>query len=79
MLFANTNSCVEFKDTCTMAIVMLGDFPAYFPGGRESFHKTDIASFSELFEATQFIFSRCLMDGRSVGWFQAGKIWSVLS
>ena len=75
---ANTKSHANIKETCTIAIVMLGDLPTYIPGGRASFHKTDIASFSELFDAAAFVSARCLGDDRLVGWFQSGKIWSIL-
>lgn len=57
---------------------MLGDLPTYIPGGRTNFHKTDIASFSELSGAAVFVSAQCLRDDGLVGWFQSGKIWSIL-
>ena len=62
-----------------MAIVMSVDFPDLIPGGHSRFHKTDIASFGELLNSAHVVSARCLGDGRSVGWFQDGETWNILS
>ena len=62
-----------------MAIAMLVDLQGLIPGGRSSFHKTDIASFTELFSSVKIVAKRCVGDGKSAGWFQDGKTSTILS
>ena len=60
-----------------MAIAMLNDVPHYVPGGPDKFHRTDIASFRELYDSVHVLYAQCRVSGRR-GWIAAGKIWSII-
>ena len=56
---------------------MLGDVPRYVPGGPSSFHKTDIASFRELYDSVHLVYAQCLPFDKT-GWIEDGKILRVI-
>ena len=61
--------------TCTLAIVMLSDFPnpAFLPGGYKTGQTADTSTYYNIWKAAGNVIETCFQDRRAVGWQATGK------